>query len=182
MTFSLSPVDVLLVLLWLSVVALAAQHGFLGLLVGLVGTLLLKPLLLLSEVSPLLSLACALVVGFLLSLVLRPFPRLSTRQPAYGRVLGAFGGVLLGSALVLALTVSLPLGRDLNGGVRYPDPKMPYAGALQRSRLVEVGRAILLYPLLEQSGQVAPEVRGALSVLHTMFVVGQPWEGGKREQ
>ncbi len=178
MTFLPSPIDVVLLLLWFSVVVLAAQHGFLGLLVGVVGTIFLNPLLRLAEVNPLLGLFCALLIGFLLSVVLRPFPRLSTRQPAYSHVLGALGGALLGGTLVLALAVSLPLGRDFNGAMRYPDPKMPYADALQSSRLVELGRVIVLYPLLQESGEVAPAYRGVLRVLHDVLVVKPPWEEG----
>lgn len=178
MNLFFSPFDVVLLLLWLLIVVLAAQQGFLGLIVGFVGSLLLRPLLSLAQTSPLLSLACALLVGLLLSLTLRPFPRLSTRQPSYAHVLGAFGGALLASTIVLALSVSLPLGRDINGAVRYPDPATPFAEPLQRSRFVEVGRAILLYPLFNESGQVAPQLQGVLNVLHRVFVVGRPWEEG----
>ena len=68
------------------------------------------------------------------------------------------------------------MGRDLSGAVRYPDEEMPFAALFERSRLVAFGRATLLYPLLAERGDVAPENRGVLSALHTMFVVGQPWE------
>lgn len=178
MTLSLTPFDLALLLLWAATVALSAQRGVLGLLVGIVGVLFLRPLLLLAQKSALLALVAALLVGFLVTLSVRPFPRLSYRQPRWGHLLGAVGGALLGGALVLTLLVSLPIGRDLNGAVRYPAADLPFAGALQGSRLVDAGRAILLYPLLERSGQVAPEQRGVLSVLHNMFVVGQPWGEG----
>jgi len=175
---ALTPFDLALLLFWASVVFLAAQRGFLGLLVGVVGVLLLRPLLLLAAVNILPALAAALAVGLLLALSVRPFPQLSHRQPRWGHALGALGGVFLGGALVLALLVSLPVGRDLSGAVRYPAPDIPFAEVVQRSRLGAVGRAILLYPLHERSGQVASENRGVLRVLHGLFVVGQPWREG----
>ncbi len=108
---------------------------------------------------------------------MRPFPRLSYRQPAWGHLLGAFGGVLLASVLVLTLSISLPLGRDFSGAVLYPARDIPFSETLHRSRSVAAGRAILLYPLLERSGQLGPEYRG-LGVLHRLLVVGQPWREG----
>jgi hypothetical protein len=178
MTLPFTPFDLALLLFWAAVVVLAAQCGISGLFVGVVGPLLLRPLLLLAEVGALPALAAALMLGLLLALSVRPFPRLSYRQPRWGHLLGALGGVFLGGALVLALLVSLPLGRDLNGAVRYPAADTPFAAVIQRSRSGDAGRAILLYPLLESSGQVAPEQRGVLSVLHSLFVVGQPWREG----
>ena len=172
----LTPIDILLPLLWLFVVVAAAQRGLVGLIAGLAGTVFLKPLLLLAAYSAPLALVVALLLGFLLTLLVRPFPNLSYRQPRWGYLLGALGGAVLGTALVVTLLVSLPLGRDLNGAVRYPAQEMPFSTLFERSRLVGLGRAILLYPLLAERGDVAPANRGVLSTLHTMFVVGQPWE------
>lgn len=175
---ALTPFDLALLLLWVAVVVVAARRGILGLLVGAFGVLLLRPLLLLAEVGALPAVAAALMLGLLLALSVRRFPRLSYRQPRWGYLLGALGGIFLGGALVLALLVSLPIERDLNGAVRYPAVDTPFAAVIQRSRLGDVGRAILLYPLLSGSGRVAPEQRGVLSVLHSLFVVGQPWREG----
>lgn len=175
---TLTPFDLALLLLWALVVLLSAQRGVLGLLTGIVGVLFLRPLLQLAGQSPLLALLAALLIGFLVSLSVRPFPRLSYRQPRWGHLLGAVGGAVLGGALVVTLLVSLPTGRDLNGAVRYPAVDLPFAAAWQGSRLIGAGRAILLYPLLERNGRVAPERRALLSVLHGMFVVGQPWREG----
>ena len=172
----LAPIDILLPLLWLFVVVVSAQRGLVGLIAGLAGAVFIKPLLLLASFSAPLALVVALLLGFLVTLLVRPFPSLSYRQPRWGYLLGALGGAVLGTALIVTLLVSLPMGRDLNGAVRYPDEEMPFSALFERSRLVAFGRAILLYPLLEQSGDVSPESRGVLSALHTMFVVGQPWE------
>ena len=173
---TLTPVDILLPLLWLFVVVVSAQRGLVGLIAGLTGAVLLKPFLLLATYSAPLALVVALLVGFLVTLLVRPFPALSYRQPRWGYLLGALGGAVLGTALVLTLLVSLPLGRDVNGALQYPAEETPFSALFERSRLVAFGRAILLYPLLERRGDVSPENRGVLSVLHTMFVVGQPWE------
>lgn len=170
-----APVDVALLLLWAAVVWLSAQRGALGLIVGGLGLLLLRPFLLLAEQRAALALPLALAVGVLIGVGVRRFPALSLRQPRWGHLLGALGGALLGGALVLALLVSLPLGRDLSGALRYPDPELPLAEALQGSRFVELGRAILLYPLLEPRGQIAAEQRGLIGALHRFFVVGEPW-------
>lgn len=170
-----TPIDVALLLLWAAVVWLSAQRGVLGFVIGFIGLLFLRPLLLLAERHAALALLLALVVGILVGVGVRLLPGLSLRQPRWGYLLGAFGGVLLGGALVVALLVSLPLGRDFSGALRYPDPEMPLAGALQDSRLVHAGRAILLYPLLEQRGQLAAEQRSLVATLHRFFVVGEPW-------
>ncbi len=172
----LAPIDILLPLLWLFVVVVSAQRGLVGLIAGLAGAVFIKPLLLVSSFSAPLALVVALLLGFLVTMLVRPFPNLSYRQPRWGYLAGAFGGAVLGTALVLTLLVSLPIGRDLSGAVRYPAREMPLVTLFERSRLVSFGRAILLYPLLERSGDVAPENRGVLSTLHTMFVVGEPWE------
>ncbi len=173
---TLTPVDILLPLLWLFVVVVSAQRGLVGLIAGLAGAVFLKPLLLLANTSAPLALGVALLLGFLVTLLVRPFPTLSYRQPRWGYLLGALGGAVLGIALVLTLLVSLPLGRDLNGAVQYPAEEMPFSALFERSRLVAFGRAILLYPLLEKRGDVSPQNRDVLSALHTMFVVGQPWK------
>ena len=171
-----APIDLLLPLLWLLIVVVSAQRGLVGLIAGLAGAVFIKPLLLLATYSAPLALGVALLLGYAVTILVRPFPNLSYRQPRWGYLLGGLGGAVLATVLVLTLLVSLPLGRDLNGAVRYPDEEMPFAALFEGSRLVSFGRAILLYPLLAESGDVSPSSRGVLSTLHTMFVVGQPWE------
>ena len=171
-----TPIDILLPLLWLFIVVVSAQRGLVGLIAGLAGAVFLKPLLLLADTSAPLALVVALLLGLLLVLLVRPFPGLSYRQPRWGYPLGALGGAVLGTVLILTLLVSLPLGRDLNGAVQYPAEAMPFSSLFERSRLVAFGRAILLYPLLERRGEISPQNRDVLSALHTMFVVGQPWK------
>ena len=51
-----SPLDILLILLWVLVVVLTSQRGLLGFIVALAGTVLLKPLQLLTVYSPPLAL------------------------------------------------------------------------------------------------------------------------------
>ena len=173
-----TPIDLALLLFWLCVVILAAQRGVLGLIIGVLGVLFLRPLVQLAATSAPLALTVALLIGLLASLSVRPFPWLRYRQPRWGYLLGALGGAALGGALVLTLLVSLPIGRDLGGAVRYPAQSVPFAEVFGRSRLVGAGRAILLYPLLDKGGRIDPAHRGVLGALHDMFVVGQPWEEG----
>lgn len=74
-----SPIDILLVLLWVFIVVLTTQRGILGLVVGLVGTVLLKPLQLLAVYSPPLALVAAIGLGLLIGSAGRFIPRISYR-------------------------------------------------------------------------------------------------------
>ena len=97
----------------------------------------------------------------------------------WGSLLGGLGGFLLGLTLVLALVTALPIGRDLNNRIVYPPRTLPIGGAaVANSSLGELGRDILLYPLLERQGLIPPARSGTLARLHGFFVVGRPWEGG----
>ena len=85
----LAPIDILLPLLWLLVVVVSAQRGLVGLIAGLAGAVFIKPLLLLASYSAPLALVVALLLGFLVTLLVRPFPNLSYRQPRWGYLAGA---------------------------------------------------------------------------------------------
>lgn len=171
-------IDTTLVIAVASTTALASERRFSGLLVGLGGVLAFHPLLTLAQSSPLLALALALLTGLALALIGRHLLQ-RVRLPALvGRLAGGLGGLLLGLTIALALTTSLPIGRQpLSGGVFYPPTDLPPAvqPAVSGSTAVDAGRSVLLFPLLEAQGEVSPTSSVLLSALHDWFVIGEPW-------
>ena len=95
-------------------------------------------------------------------------------------MVGGFGGLLLGLLAVLALSTSLPVGVTASGTLRYPpDVAQPFTSAVRESRVLEIGRDILFFPLLTQQGyfDASPQLqRQALGGLHEFLTLGVPWE------
>ena len=91
--------------------------------------------------------------------------------------MGALGGLALGLVLVLALVTSLPIQRNPLDQIVYPprDLPEPFNQAVVSSRMVLLGRDILLYPLLDAQGDLAAS-EGILRGLHSYLVVGEPWK------
>lgn len=171
-------IDLLLALLFAVFIALGAERRLGGLLVGLGGVLLLRPLLLLGQASPLLAVGVALVAGLALALGARRIGRQRRLAPALLALLGGLGGGLLGAALVLSAAVSLPLERNSSNQLVYPPQGVPalIAPAVRGSRVFREGRDILLYPLLAAQGDISPSRRPVLKALHSYLVVGEPWK------
>ncbi len=175
----MSWVDLLLVIVVATVTVLGAQRRLAGLLVGLGGLLLLRPLIVAGHASPLVALVLALLAGLVLSLVGRRLFRQNRGGDVWKRALGGLGGFVLGSAIVVALVVSFPIQRNpANPNELFYPPRnlpAPLQEAVLRSRLVMVGRDILLYPLLARQGDVAGAEGRVVRGLHRWFVVGEPW-------
>lgn len=169
--------DLALLLVLAVLVALAAERRLGGLIIGLGGVLLLRPILLLADL-PIVALAVALLAGLLLALLSRR-ARARRLSAAAGAALGGFGGLLLGGALLLATVTSLPIERNEAGQLVYPPRGLPapLSAALQRSPLARTGRDILLYPLLVRQGDVPAAKQPVLRALHGYLVVGEPWDG-----
>lgn len=172
-------IDLLLVLLFAALIALGAERRLTGLFLGLAAVVLLRPLMILGDLSPLLAVAAALMAGLALALLARRAGRQRRSSRNGSLVLGGLGGALLGASLVLSLVVSLPIERNLSGQIVYPPQSIPgpLASAVSRSRLFREGRDILLYPLLDRQGDIAPGRRPVVGTLHRFLVVGEPWEG-----
>lgn len=169
--------DIVLVLMVAGTTALGAKRRLVGLMVGVGGVLLLRPLLVVGSQDPWVALAAALVGGLLLTLIGQRLVSPALRQGWPSMVLGGFGGLLLGSALLVAIVVSLPIERAPanQNAIIYPPSNAPLglSEMLKRSPTVRLGRAILLYPLLEE-----PEAefeRTLYQGLRGWFVVGEPW-------
>lgn len=175
----MSWLDLVLVLVVASITALAAERRLAGLFVGVGGVILLRPLLLLGHASPILAVVAALLVGLGLGLAGRRVLRQNRGGDVAVRALGGLGGLVLGVAIVLALVTSLPIQRNpANPNELFYPPRdlpAPVQQAVLRSRLVLVGRDILLYPLLTRQGQVEGAEARIVRGLHRLLVVGEPW-------
>jgi uncharacterized membrane protein YeaQ/YmgE (transglycosylase-associated protein family) len=170
--------DLVLVLGFSALTALGVQRRLMGLVVGLGGLLVFRPLLIVLSGNAYLALLFALVAGLLLGLISRFF---LVRRVGTGRlyqILGGLGGAFLGVIMVLALVTSFPIGHNINNQIIYPSTSLPASltNAVRQSRLVNVGRDILLYPLLEAEPRFASGTGSIYKSLHQFFVVGQPWE------
>lgn len=180
----MSWIDGVFALLLAGMTAFGAHRRLTGLWVGVGGVLLLRPVLGLAAASPWVGLAAALGGGVLLGLVGRHLFVEARTGRVWQRVLGGLGGASLGAALVLAIAVSLPIQRspfDPNQ-LYYPPRDLPslVQGAVLRSWTMDVGRDVLLFPLLDAQNAVPEERRALLRGLHRLLVVGRPWrqEGG----
>jgi hypothetical protein len=173
-------IDLLLVLTVASVAALAAKRQLAGAVVALGGLLLAKPLMVLMHAQLALGLALALLTALALGVAGRVLARAVFVKPWLGRLLGGSAGLALGVVLALATVTSFPVGRDIHGRVVYPAPNLPVLlrSAVPQSRTVQLGRDILLYPLLEAASHVPPGQRVLLRGLHEYLIVGRPWERG----
>ncbi|MBX3142957.1 MAG: hypothetical protein KF813_04315 [Trueperaceae bacterium] len=171
-------IDLVLVLVIASLVALGANRRLIGLFVGVGALLLMRPLLSLGQGNPWFSIAVAFVCGLALALLARKLVAPGKGPELVFKIAGGFGGLLLGSAMVLALVTSLPIERPAsNPGVIYYPPRTVGArlhGALEKSPLVTLGKSILLHPLLADA-EGSPQAQRVLSSLHTWLVVGEPW-------
>lgn len=175
----MSWIDLVLVLIVATLTSLGAERRLAGFLVGLGGAILLRPLLLLADRNVVVGVLAALVAGLCLSLVGRRLYRQNRGGNALLTGLGGLGGLLLGVCLVITLVTSFPIQRNpANPSELFYPPRdlaPPIAKAVRDSRLVEVGRDILLYPLLVRQGDIGPVEQRVVQGLHRLFVVGQPW-------
>ncbi len=160
--------------------ALGAQRRMTGLLVGAGAVVLFRLLLGVFSANLLIGLAFALFAGVLLGLLGRSLVQQRRGPSLPASLLGGLGGLLLGALLILSTVTSLPIEYNARGEIVYP-PQTQFLSlglqpAVTNSRLVGLGRDILLYPLLAQSNP--DQAGGLLSGLHAFFVVGEPWRGG----
>lgn len=155
--------------------ALGAKRRLSGLVVGVGALLLFRLLLGVFSSSPWVGVAFALLAGLLLGLLGRSLSVARRTAPRLSSMLGGVGGGLLGLLLVLAVATSLPIERNVNDQIVYPPQRLPLSlrSAVTASAVVDLGRDILLYPLLVEAGM--RERSGILAGLHGFFVVGEPW-------
>ncbi len=167
--------DVVLLVWIAALTALGAQRKMTGLLVGVGGVALLRILLVVFAHNAAVGLLFALAAGLLLGFAGRALIQRRRGSALPAVVLGGVGGFLLGVVFVLVTVTSLPIERNLNNQLVYPPRDLPLnlRGAVINSRLVSLGRDILLYPLLVRDGVIEPS--GVKSGLHAFFVVGEPW-------
>jgi len=168
--------DIALLLLVAALTVIGAQRKLAGLLIGAGALVLGRFLLLLFARNSLLGIVFALAAGLLLGFAGRSLiqRRRGTSLPA--SIAGGVGGLLLGLFLIGSTVTSLPIERNLNDQIVYPPRILPFSmrGAVTNSRLVALGRDILLYPLLVRDEVVKPNA--VLSGLHSFLVIGEPWE------
>lgn len=161
-------------------VAVGVEKKLIGFFVGVGGVVALRPLLGLGQANPALAVALGLGLGVALGLLGRRLVAPGRGPVVLFKVMGGFGGLLLGLALVASLVTSLPIQRNAANPreIFYPPRAAPAVllGAFQRSPLIAAGRAILLYPLLPSDDFGAGEQR-VYGALHDWLVVGEPWLG-----
>ena len=171
--------DFLLMAFMASLISFGIKKKMGGLLVGVGAALIFRLLLGISSAGYLLpAIGLAMAAGLILGLL---GLRLNTQltMPEYlGNILGGIGGSLLGLLMVLAVITSFPLEKNINDQIVYPSHNLKPAirGAVQQSYLVNIGRNILLYPLLKQQANYSEPQDKIYGVLHNLLVVGKPWE------
>ena len=172
--------DFVLVTIPPALAALGAERRWVGLSLAIVALALLRPLLLLGTWSPLAALVAALVVGVAVSLVMRTVVVPRRTGNTVQHVLGGIGGFAMGVVLVLTLVTALPIQRNpINEReIFYPPRNLPepLAQAVAGSELVEVGRDILLFPLLDGRVGFTSVERSIYAAFHEYLIVGTPWE------
>lgn len=168
--------DILLLIIFATLIALGVKRKLAGFLIGLGGLLLFRPLLVVFEGNPLIALILALLAGLIFGLISRRliFKRRGLDLPL--SILGGIGGGLLGLLTVLSLITAFEVEPNVNNVYEISARSIPAAAqsAVLQSRMVRIGRDILLYPLLEQ--QLPTAERSIYRALHNFMVVRNPWE------
>ncbi len=171
--------DFLLMAFMASLVSFGIKKKMAGLLVGLGASLIFRLLLGISASSYfLVGIVLAMIAGLILGLLGIRLNTQFTIPDIAGNILGGIGGSLLGILMVLAVITSFPLGKNINGVIVYPshEIKPSIRAAVQQSYLVNIGRNILLYPLLKNQNYFDDSQDKVYEVLHRLIVVGKPWE------
>lgn len=172
--------DALLVLMVAVLTALGASRRLVGFTVGVGGVALLRPLLVVGSRDLWVAVVAALLGGVILAVIGQRIVPTSRRQGWGTKLLGGVGGALLGVTLLLALVTSLPLQltkiSEDQYSVVYPPERL--AVDFKGSPLVDIGRSIVLHPLLPAPTPAetrATELWRAYGALHAWLVVGEPW-------
>lgn len=156
------------------------ERRLMGLALGLAAALLLRPLVILGALSPIAALTAAIVAGIAVAVLVRTIVPPRRTRVVYQQVLGGIGGFAIGALLVLALVTSLPIQRNPIDAreIFYPPRNLPEPlnQAAAGSRLVQLGRDILLFPLLDGRVPFSETERTVYGSLHDYLVVGTPWE------
>lgn len=169
--------DFLLMAFVASLIALGVKRQMSGLLVGIGAVLGFRVLLTISANSnSAVAIAFALIAGLILGLFGLKLNNIKVSD-LLKSILGGFGGVLLGVLMLLAIITSLPLEKNINNLIVYPGQQLPRAvrPAVQESYFVDIGRNILLYPIIEKSNFNAGSAN-VYKLLHQFMIVGKPWE------
>jgi len=168
--------DLILVAFVAVLTVIGAHRKLTGLLIGAVSLLLFRVFLVVFDRSIFLGLLFALSAGLLIGFGGRSLIQRKRGPSLPGGILGGLGGFILGILLMFTVVTSLPLERDVQNRVVYPPPFLPFGmqDAVADSALVDMGRDILLYPLLVAGDGIEPN--GVLAGLHNFFVVGEPWD------
>ncbi len=174
--------DAALVLMIVIMTALGAKRRLVGLVVGVGGALLLRPLIIIGSRDLWIALAAAFCGTLILALIGQRLAPPNRRQHWGTAAAGGVGGAVLGLSLMFALVTSLPIERSPvnEREIFYPPRTAPIGLAVTfaQSPLVLEGRSILLHPLLpaptpaEGLKNVTWRAEG---LLHRWLVVGEPW-------
>jgi hypothetical protein len=175
--------DIFLLIAIAAITALGIRRKLVGALVGLAVFPLMRIFMVIG--NPWIGVLMAVLAGILVGFLGR---NLLIHKRGFDiplMVLGGVGGLFTGLLFVGLMITSLPINYDkVNNTYIYP-PKFNVnpilRQAFQESRFVDVGRDILLYPLLDQAGQVPAGQRGTYKALHNVLVVGEPWERSQEQ-
>ena len=177
--------DIFLILLIATITALGIKRKLTGAILGVFALGLGHVLLVLADRNMWMALLMSVLAGVLIGFLGRALLVHRRGLEIPSMILGGFGGLITSLILVGLLITSLPINYDkINNTYIYP-PKYNVnpllAQTFQGSQLVQIGRDILLYPLLDKAGQISASQRGPYKLLHSFLVVGQPWERSQQQ-
>ena len=163
-------------------IAACANRRWVGALVGFGAVVMVRPVLGLTHEAPWLAVLAMAAGGLVLALFARGALAGGRDGDLFRRVVGGAGGLALGTTLVLATVISLPIQRspfDPNQ-LYYPPRDLPpiVQDAVLNSWAVGVGRDVLLFPLLDAQRSVPDGRRDVVQALHRWLVIGEPWRRG----
>lgn len=172
--------DVVLLVIPAALAAVGTERRWIGFAIAVAAVILVRPLVVLATAAPVVALIAALVAGVSVSVLVRSLVSPRRNGAVVQQVLGGAGGFVLGTLIVLTLVTALPIQRNpINEReIFYPPRNLPepFGQAVTSSRLVQMGRDILLFPLLDGRVAFNPTERAVYGGLHDYLVVGTPWE------